>query len=656
MTIEKLRPTYTFTQERLAALQAVVPEAFADGRINWEHLRAALGDYLEEEGADAEHFGLSWPGKRAARRLAATPSHGTLIPAPGQGIDEATTRNLFLEGDNLEVLKLLQKSYAGRVKLIYIDPPYNTGNDFIYKDDFSEPLASYLRRTGQTGEEGELLTTNPKAGGRFHSNWLNMMYPRLLLARTLLSDEGAIFISVDDNEIYNLRNLLSELFGEENIIATLVWQKSKKGDTKLISVIHEYVVVAVKNKEKLIESGVWRVKKAGVDEVLSQYERFKEKLMPDHSKIAQAMRDWYSSLPKNDIYRTHEHYRWSDDRGLYFADNFAGPDDGRKSRPRYDIFHPVTGNACKKPSTGWRWEEERTKQALAMNPPLIHFGPDETTIPCRKSYLKEIDSEPFASVFYRDGRTGTLEVEKLIGKGLFDFPKDVETLKSFLRLVGKDDAIVVDFFAGSCTTAHAVLEQNNEDGGNRRFILVQLPEPTNNPQFPTIADIGKERIRRVIGRMKQEEAGKLLSERETPADLGFKVFTLGRSHFKAWSAEAAQAQAEASGALPTLFDAAESPLVDNWQPDDLLVEILLQEGFPLDSRITVLEFYQQNWVWQVESEACAHRLFVCLDERLHAATIAGAARISNGLFICLDTALSDEEKLRLADQCRLKVI
>jgi adenine-specific DNA-methyltransferase len=194
MTIEKLRPTYTYTQERLAALQAVVPEAFADGRINWEHLRAALGDYLEEEGADAEPFGLSWPGKRAARRLAATPSHGTLRPAPGQGIDEATTRNLFLEGDNLEVLKLLQKSYAGCVKLIYIDPPYNTGNDFIYKDDFSEPLTSYLRRTGQTGEEGELLTTNPKAGGRFHSNWLNMMYSRLLLARQLLHDDGLIFI------------------------------------------------------------------------------------------------------------------------------------------------------------------------------------------------------------------------------------------------------------------------------------------------------------------------------------------------------------------------------------------------------------------------------------------------------------------------------
>lgn len=202
MIDEKLRPAFAFTEDRLAELRAVIPEAFADGKVNWETLREALADYLEEDGAAAEHFGLFWPGKREARRLAATPSKGTLRPAPDEGVAEDTTRNLFIEGDNLEVLKLLQKGYAGRVKLIFIDPPYNTGQDFIYRDDFTEPLATYLQITGQADAVGHLLTTNPITSGRYHSNWLNMMYPRLLLARQLLSSEGVIFITIDDDEVY----------------------------------------------------------------------------------------------------------------------------------------------------------------------------------------------------------------------------------------------------------------------------------------------------------------------------------------------------------------------------------------------------------------------------------------------------------------------
>jgi adenine-specific DNA-methyltransferase len=641
MTIEKLRPTYTFTQERLAALQAVVPEAFADGRINWEHLRAALGDYLEEEGADAEPFGLSWPGKRAARRLAATPSHGTLIPAPGQGIDEATTRNLFLEGDNLEVLKLLQKSYAGRVKLIYIDPPYNTGNDFIYKDDFSEPLTSYLRRTGQTGEEGELLTTNPKAGGRFHSNWLNMMYSRLLLARQLLHDDGLIFISIDDNEISNLRAVMDELFGTENFVAVVIIQSNKRGQTyNEISKTHEYVVIYARSDE----ASIYELPKLD------------------------------GALPFQDAKGTFD---------LWELRN-RNPKFGRHNRP--NLFFPIYVCPEQTDSNGYaKIALSKSNEYRVEVVPKNSEGKDSCWRWSKDAILKEDIVSPFAVVVARQKQNGewniyeksrknttkaksiwsetdviseqgTIALGELGLASSFDHPKPVGLLTKILQISTQPDDLILDFFSGSSTTAQAIFQLNREDGGDRRFILVQLPEPTNNPQFPTIAEIGKERIRRVIGRMKQEAAGKLLSERETPEDLGFKVFTLGRSHFKAWSAEAVQPQAEDLGALPTLFDAAESPLVDNWQPDDLLVEILLQEGFPLDSRITVLEFYQQNWVWQVESAACAHRLFVCLDERLHAATIAGAARISNGIFICLDTALSDEEKLRLADQCRLKVI
>jgi adenine-specific DNA-methyltransferase len=249
MSIEKLRPSFTFTEDRLRELQQVVPEAFADGKINWDTLREALGEQLEEEGE--EHFGLFWPGKREARRLASMPSKGSLIPQPGEGVDEENTHNIFIEGENLEVLKLLQKSYAGRIKMIYIDPPYNTGNDFIYPDDFSEPLETYLRVTGQVDEEGRLVTTNNRSAGRYHSNWLNMMFPRLMLAKNLLRFDGNIFISIDDNEFANLKAICDEIFGSECFIGTLVRQTIEGGkqDTKSIQSIHEYLLIYAKNSD-----------------------------------------------------------------------------------------------------------------------------------------------------------------------------------------------------------------------------------------------------------------------------------------------------------------------------------------------------------------------------------------------------------------------
>ena len=244
MTIEKLRPTFTFDQDRLDALRALAPEAFADGVLNRDALLEALGEHLEEEGRDAEHFGLFWPGKREARRLAATPSAGALHPAPGEGVNEATTRHVFIEGDNLEVLKLLQKAYAGRVKMIYIDPPYNTGNDFIYNDHFAQPVEEYLRATGQADEAGRVMVTNTQAGGRYHSNWLNMMYPRLRLARNLLRDDGIIFVSIDDIEVSNLRALMNELFGEENFLAQICWKNVYGGGAKSKYIVpqHEYIL------------------------------------------------------------------------------------------------------------------------------------------------------------------------------------------------------------------------------------------------------------------------------------------------------------------------------------------------------------------------------------------------------------------------------
>ena len=253
MPIKKLTPeeNYPYQNQRLAALQQAVPEAFVDGKINWDTLREVLADDLEDEYSRQEHFGLSWPGKRQARKLAAQPSRGTLIPLLGEGVNEETTENLFIEGDNLEVMKLLLKSYAGKIKMIYIDPPYNTGNDFVYNDKFSEPLEAYLQYTGAKGESGELLTTNTRADGRFHSKWLNMIYPRLILARQLLREDGVIFISIDDNEVHNLRQLMNEVFGEENYLSELIWNLGTGSEAGHFTKSHEYILVYSKNKLEL---------------------------------------------------------------------------------------------------------------------------------------------------------------------------------------------------------------------------------------------------------------------------------------------------------------------------------------------------------------------------------------------------------------------
>lgn len=379
---------------------------------------------------------------------------------PGSG-------NLLVQGDNLIALKALLPYYAGQVKCIYIDPPYNTGNEnWVYNDNVNSPeMRAWLGKV--VGKEFEDLSR--------HDKWLCMMYPRLSLLREFLRDDGVILISIDDNELANLKVLINEIFGVSNILATLVWEKGKKGDAKFFSISHEYIVVVAKSKAYLIaEKTKWRRNKPGVDQVLTYYQDLKEKHNGDHSAIRRDIMAWYRSLPKKHPAKAHKHYNWSDDRGLYFPDNFHGPDDGRENRPRYDIIHPITGKPVKKPSTGWRWEETTTIQALAEIPQRIHFGTDETTIPCRKSYLFEIDNEPFPSVFYKDGRAATLEVEQILGAGIFAFPKDSDILADLIGMVSTKNDIILDSFAGSATTAHAVLKLNHVYGGQRKFILVEI--------------------------------------------------------------------------------------------------------------------------------------------------------------------------------------
>lgn len=548
-------------------LKALFPELITEGSngvaVNVDVLKTLVGD---KTATDAEEkYGLNWHGKRRARKMALTPSMGTLRPCPDESVQWDTTQNLMIEGDNLEVLKLLQKSYAGKVKLIYIDPPYNTGKDFVYPDDFRDSIRNYKQLTGQIDGEGRSISTNTEASGRFHTDWLNMIYPRLRLAKLLLHPAGAIMVSCDDNELARLTIAMDDVFGEENFVGQIVWQRSKKGDAKLIATVHEYIVCYVRDKSAVLEQGIWRRPKEGADEVLAKYAELKAELSNDHEAIRSSMMEWYRQLPEGDAKKSHKHYSWSDDRGLYFADNFAGPDDGRESRPRHDILHPVTKKPCKKPSTGWRWDQEKTTWALEQVPMRIHFGPDETTIPTRKSYLFEIDSEPFPSVFYRDGRSATLEVEELVGKGWFQFPKNTDVLAELIELVTKPNDIVLDFFAGSGSTGHAVMKVNAAQQSKRRFVLVQLPEPTGKELYKSISDITKQRLRK---------AGEKVSKAGSNGiDVGFRVFKLDTSNIRAWNPTAGDLE-------QSLFDA-QDHLLEERSGTDVLYELLLKLGLDL---------------------------------------------------------------------------
>lgn len=609
MPKKPLRPTYDFLADRIDQLKQIVPEAFVDGNINWETLQEALGEYLEDE--TTEHFGLSWPGKRNSRRLAAQPSRGTLVPAEGNGIDENTTQNLFIEGDNLEVLKLLQKSYASRVKMIYIDPPYNTGNDFIYEDDFTEPLESYLRKTGQVDEAGVLLVSNTLSDGRFHSNWLNMMYPRLLLARQLLQDDGLIFISIDDNEFHNLHHLMDEIFGSERLLGVFVWKSRQMVDNRTktgVSTDHEYILCYGKTADAQLR---------GAEKDLSKF-----------------------SNPDNDARGP---WRSADLTGLATKD--------RRPNLHYDLTDPETGSVYPCPPKGWRFDRNTMKQKIDEG--RILFPNDPSGRPRHKLFLNEMDSiyTGFSTISTDIHTThGTKDMLDLFGEEVIQFPKPVNLIRRLIEQAVSDREIVLDFFAGSATTAQAVIEQNIADQEARHFIMIQIPELSSHKTYSTIAEIGKERIRRVVARIQNERDGQL--DIFSDQDLGFKVFKLKRSHFKKWTAF----EGDNVSDLQTQMDMFESPLVDNWQEYDLLIEVVLQEGFPLDSAIIHQEDFLNNNVYMVESDFHEQRLFICLDATVGDNTIARLQLGDSDVFICLDSALTDQSKMRLSDRANLHVI
>jgi adenine-specific DNA-methyltransferase len=619
MPHSRLVPEFTFTAEHLERLKAVVPEAFADGKVNWEALRESLGDYLEPDQAGAEHFGLLWPGKREARRLAALPSRGALLPAAGEGVKDDTTNNFLIEGDNLEVLKLLQKAYAGLIRLIYIDPPYNTGGDFIYNDDFTDPLGDYLRKGGAVDKEGRPLTTNTRADGRFHSNWLSMMYPRLRLARSLLSDDGSMWISIDDGEVSGLRALCNELFGEENFVATFIWEKrTTRENRRVFSFNHDYVVCYAKDKDVF---------------------QAKRNLLP----LSQDALSRYKN-PDNDL------------RGPWQSVSLNAQSGHATPAQFYKIITPSGRELDPPPGTCWRVTEPRLEELIRDN--RIWFGERGNGVPRRKVFLSEAREGLTPHTLWKADEVGTTDSAKkelmqlFDDKAVYDTPKPVKLLARIVQIATSDTDLVLDFFAGSCTTAQAVMEANRADGGSRRYLCIQMPEPVEADSvaaktgYATIAEIGKERIRRAIRKLNTEAKPKPNEE------LGFRVLNLTKSHFKAWENYAGEDLQQ----LQMLFDAAQDPLVNGWTPKGILCEIMLLEGFPLDSTLSELPGTQGSTVVVVTSEHCAHRLLFCLDQRFENSTGEGLELHDQDVLVCLDAAMTDQAKQQLADRCTLKTI
>lgn len=613
--------------ENKARLQSVFPECFTEGRLDIDKLLSLCGEYITD---DFEKYEFKWKGKSDCLRLAQRRSTATLRPCPAESVNFDATQNLYIEGDNLEVLKLLQKSYFRKVKMIYIDPPYNTGSDFVYEDDFSDPMRRYVEVTQQTTK------SNPETMGRYHTNWLNMMYPRLRLAANLLRDDGIIFVSIDDVELDNLKKLCNEVFGEENFIACLVYDKNRKNDAKYFSIGHEYMLVYFKSTATMNERGtVLRMTKEGIEEVKAEFERLRKLYDDDWGKVNEGLKLLYSSWDKDDPRKSLARFTRVDEKGPYRDDgNISWPGGGG---PRYDVMHPVTHKPCKVPSRGWIYPNpQRMKEEIDRG--RVVFGQDETTTPRIRTNLFEADKEVMRSVHFSYAQTASQTFNAIFdNRRVFENPKSIDDIKKLVEYVTvKDDCdIILDFFSGSATTAHAVMQLNSEDGGNRRFIMVQLPEVCGEKSeafkagYKNICEIGKERIRR---------AGKKILETldrdKQPVDVGFKVFKLDTFNMKLWDDTPIE-----DGDLATLFDRIDGH-IDGLKPDrgdeDLIFEILLKMGYPLSADLAAIDVGGLT-VYKVDNG----EMLICLQPGITAGHIEQMAALSPQKVVLAGHSLAD---------------
>lgn len=591
MSIDKIKQGDDLTQSQnliqtnIAKLKELFPEAMAEGKIDFNVLQELLGNEIEQ---GDEYYRFTWAGKAQARREAHKPSTGTLRPAKDESVDWDNTQNLYIEGDNLEVLKLLQKSYAGKIKMIYIDPPYNTGKDFVYKDNYSDNLQNYQQVTGQIDGQGKKLTTNSESDGRYHSKWLNMILPRLILARNLLKDDGFIFISLDDNEIDNLKKVCDEVFGSNNFIARFIHKNnSNKNQANLVSTSCEYFLCYSKDYERL-KSSSWRLEKKGAKDIFSLF----TKLKSENIELGDILTE-VKELYKRAKYAHLSRWNKIDELGVFMDDNLSR-EGGAKN---FTIINPETNLPAPIPPRGWAKSQTELEDLVSKN--MIYFG-DGSNPPRIKSYLTGNDVSVPDSFWYIDNSVDTRWQKNEFGSLIFENPKPIEMILNMIQMSETQEEIILDFFSGSATSAHAIFESNVLDNGQRKFIQVQLPEFTYEPEiedmedaksgykidvktglpkikkhseaskngYYRISDIGKERIRRAAKKIAAENP-----EKAKNLDLGFKVFKLDTSNIKAWDGSTEDLE-------QTLFDAQ-----DNIKPErteeDVLYEILLKYGLDL---------------------------------------------------------------------------
>lgn len=565
--------------ENLADARALFPDAFTEGKIDFEVLRQLLGGAVDDRD---EKYGLYWHGKRSARQLSLTPSLGTLRPCPAESVDWGSSKNLMIEGDNLEVLKLLQKSYAGRVKLIYIDPPYNTGKDFIYHDDFRDSIRNYLTVTGQIDGNGHKLTSNSESSGRYHTDWLNMMYPRLRLARDLLQPDGVIFISIDDREVQSLRTIADEVFGPENFIGPIIWKNVTDNNPSRISVEHEYILAY--GRDISFVSPVWKSESSPVKDLLVKQAEELIKRYGDPLELQARYTEWYRE--NKSLLGPLADYKFIDKEGIY-AGSRSVHNPGKEGY-RYDVIHPVTRNPCKQPLMGYRFPRATMDDLIKQG--RIIFGSDEQKLIELKVYAKDYE-EKLSSVYELDGRRGANEWKSLmpLQVGSFTTPKPVRLISDLIAMAAPGGGIVLDFFAGSGTTGHAVMEVNAASEAGYRYILVQLPEPINqsdkrqegtlefcrNKGVPCdIAELTKERLRIAGERIRAEDS-------RHDGDFGFRVFKLDSSNLKVWD--------PSPGDLEQMLREHADHVLPGRTADDLLFEVLLKRGVDLCSPIETRE-------------------------------------------------------------------
>jgi adenine-specific DNA-methyltransferase len=581
-------------EELRRVLATALPEAVIEDKIDLDQVRRALGEWVEP---DRERFGLNWPGRAACLKVIQAPSVGTLTPVPDESIDWEETQNLFIEGDNLEVLKLLQKAYFAKLKMIFIDPPYNTGHEFIYPDKYAETLDTYLEYTNQIDDRGRKFSTNADTSGRFHSRWLSMIYPRLYLAKNLLRDDGIIFISIDDNEQSNLRQVCDQIFGEENFVSQIVWQHSvqPKGYTDIFSVHHNYILAYSKSDQFNISP-------------LSRTEK-------DNKNY---------SNPDSDPRGA---WRFGDVRNALYRRNLI-----------YPIFTP-SGARIDPPENGWRWSKETLEGKIKTGE--IYFSADESRI-VRKIYLADQEGRAPETIWFSEDvgstRKASQEIKELFGgEAPFDTAKPTQLIERMMQLAGvRHGDYCLDFFAGSASTGHACLASQT----GCRFILVQLPEPVDEGTphgkaasalgLRTVAEVSKERLRRAISSLQRSTV--------RGSDLGFRVFKLDRSAFAQWRGDV-----EHEGDAPLLAQIAEhaSHLGSSASPGKVLYEILLKDGFSLAEKIDVVDLKGKN-AYSIAQGA----LIVCLDMELTQESIDAIADLEPSRVICLDVGFRGNDQLK----------